>query len=140
VRRAVRRDDEPDADTGREARVGRGVEYGVDHFVQSAELGGVAGRVDLQLDPTRALCRLVGAHLGDHARDDGRAVDLSSGRVVQMLELRPRPAGDRGAQVQRCRLPETVRQRGPALRGEVEQSRVTHPASEVQVQVRLRQP
>ena len=70
---AVGRDDDPDPDAGRPGRPRGRVEHQLQHRRQAAEPAGVARRVDLELQPARALGLLVLRGLGEQPADVRRA-------------------------------------------------------------------
>jgi hypothetical protein len=86
---AVRRDDEPNPDTRHLLRFrSAGAEH-LHRRDEVAEPGGVTARRDLQLQPTRAVGRLVLRNLAKQPLDVGLGAQHAAGQVIEPLEPRP---------------------------------------------------
>ena len=136
VPRPVRGDHEAGADPVSLTRGQQRVEHHLDRGVQPAEAGGVRRRVHLELQPADARERLVLDDLGHHPPYLGLGAQQVASLVVQALELVPAPQAG-GVEVDRGGLEQAVRERDPLLLGKIDKGVVTHPAGEVQVEVRL---
>ncbi len=136
--RPVRCDDHTDADPGGRGGLPDRVQDQFHGRSQPAEPVRVAGRVHLDLQPARALGRLV---LGGLAHQPPQVVLGPQHRtrdVVQPLE--PEPAALVGrAQLRRPVLDQCGRQVHPVLVGQLRQGRMPHRTGEVQMQVGFRQ-
>ena len=135
---AVGRDDQRDAEAGLARRLGHGVEHQVGEGGDPAEAGGVARRVDLDLQPPAPVADVVLGRLAHQPSYVALGAQHRPRDVVEPLE--PEPAllvGRR--ELRRPLAHQRVGQVDAVALGELEQGVVPHGAGEVQMQVRLGQ-
>ena len=104
----------------------------------AADEGGIRARVDLDLQPSRALRGVVGRGLADHSTHGLLAAHDVPGGVVEPLEAEP-PALVGSREPRRVPLVEHVRQAHALPVGKVSDGVHAHGPGEVQVQVGLGQ-
>ncbi|EGJ75334.1 putative adenosine deaminase [Streptomyces sp. Tu6071] len=138
VLHAVRGDEDAHPEPGVARGRGDRVEDDLQGRDQAAERGRVRGRVDLDLQPPRAVAHVLLGRLADEALDVLGRAQAGAGGVVEALEAEP-AALVGGAQPRRLARGEGVGEPYPVLVGEFEQRRGTHRPGEMQVQMCLRQ-
>ncbi len=134
----VRRHQHPDPDAGGLGGLPHGVQDQLQGGDQPAQHRRVGGRVDLDLQPARAVGHLVLGGLPDQPADVLLVAQHRARGVVQPLE--PEPAAlVGGPQLRRGGPAERLGQPDPVPVGELQQGGGAHRPGEVQVEVGLRQ-
>ena len=120
---------------------GRGLLGGVEDDLQGrgdpADEGGVAGRVDLDLQAARALGGVIQGGLQDDAAHDLLGTHQGPGRVIGALKAEP--AAPVSGHAQRIAVQEVRGQTRARAGGQLNEGLQAHRPREVQVQVRLGQ-
>ena len=130
------RDDDTDPRPGRPGGLRRLVEDDLEGGGDATDVRGVRRRLDLQLEPPRALGGVVLGRLTHDPAQVGLPADAGPGQVVEPLE--PEPAAlVRGVQLRRPLVGERLGQGYAALLRQVGKRADPHRPGEVQVQVRL---
>ena len=113
---------------GRDARLRRGSQHGLHRRARTTEHRGVAGRVQLDLQPPAPVRGVDSGGLGDHPHDVRTRADHRPRSVVPCLEVRPA-------------TPHTSRERRwdrhPVTARQIQQRRRAHRPSQVQMQMQM---